>query len=72
MSYATINAAELTAATAAVGAATAAGALTLAQNLQLTVRRLLFAYDGGAVALAMDLVLRRASRRLVAWQDRIA
>ncbi|KMO40183.1 hypothetical protein VQ02_08280 [Methylobacterium variabile] len=38
-----------------VGLVTAAGALTLAQNLQLTVRRLLFAYDGGAVALAMDL-----------------
>ncbi|MGE7414665.1 lipopolysaccharide biosynthesis protein [Methylobacterium tarhaniae] len=35
---------------------TAAGALTLAQNLQLTARRLLFAYGGGAKALAMDLV----------------
>jgi O-antigen/teichoic acid export membrane protein len=34
---------------------TAAGALTLAQNLQLTARRLLFAYAGGATALAMDL-----------------
>ncbi len=34
---------------------TAAGALTLAQNLQLTARRLLFAYDGGGTALAMDL-----------------
>lgn len=34
---------------------TAAGALTLAQNLQLTARRLLFAYDGGLKALAMDL-----------------
>ncbi|AWN45829.1 polysaccharide biosynthesis protein [Methylobacterium terrae] len=34
---------------------TAAGALTLAQNLQLTARRLLFAYDGGGSALAMDL-----------------
>ena len=26
----------------------------------------------GFIALAMDLVLRRVSRRLVAWQDRIA
>ncbi|TGD95676.1 lipopolysaccharide biosynthesis protein [Methylobacterium nonmethylotrophicum] len=34
---------------------TAAGALTLAQNLQLTARRVLFAYEGGAQALAMDL-----------------
>lgn len=34
---------------------TAAGALTLAQNLQLTARRLLFAYGGGGSALAMDL-----------------
>ncbi|OAS19744.1 lipopolysaccharide biosynthesis protein [Methylobacterium platani] len=34
---------------------TAAGALTLAQNLQLTARRLLFAYGGGGRALAMDL-----------------
>ncbi|AWN54347.1 polysaccharide biosynthesis protein [Methylobacterium sp. 17Sr1-1] len=34
---------------------TAAGALTLAQNLQLTARRLLFAYGGGLKALAMDL-----------------
>ncbi|TNC15321.1 lipopolysaccharide biosynthesis protein [Methylobacterium terricola] len=33
---------------------TAAGALTLAQNLQLTARRLLFAYEGGGRALAMD------------------
>lgn len=34
---------------------TAAGTLTLAQNLQLTARRLLFAYAGGGKALAMDL-----------------
>ncbi len=34
---------------------TAAGALTLAQNLQLTARRLLFAYEGGGRALVMDL-----------------
>ncbi|SFV10384.1 Membrane protein involved in the export of O-antigen and teichoic acid [Methylobacterium sp. 174MFSha1.1] len=34
---------------------TAAGVLTLAQNLQLTARRLLFAYGGGLKALAMDL-----------------
>ncbi|GJD60764.1 lipopolysaccharide biosynthesis protein [Methylobacterium frigidaeris] len=33
----------------------AAGALTLAQNLQLTARRLLFAYGRGGRALAMDL-----------------
>ncbi|MFH6785817.1 MULTISPECIES: lipopolysaccharide biosynthesis protein [Methylobacterium] len=34
---------------------TAAGALTVAQNLQLTARRLLFATEAGPRALAMDL-----------------
>ncbi|MEN3234234.1 MULTISPECIES: lipopolysaccharide biosynthesis protein [Methylobacterium] len=34
---------------------TAAGALTLAQNLQLTARRLLFVSDSGGAALVMDL-----------------
>lgn len=34
----------------------AAAALTLAQNLQLTARRLLFAFGGGGTALLMDAV----------------
>ncbi|WP_156295689.1 lipopolysaccharide biosynthesis protein [Methylobacterium aquaticum] len=49
-----------------VGLVTAAGALTLAQNLQLTARRLLFAYEGGATALAMDLARAMAAPLAVA------
>ncbi|QRE75757.1 lipopolysaccharide biosynthesis protein [Methylobacterium aquaticum] len=49
-----------------VGLVAAAGALTLSQNLQLTARRLLFAYDGGSRALAMDVARAAAAPLTVA------